>query len=973
MKKSLLNIFLMLLSCTAANAQNAFFNSTTVDERDETMPVNTLYKDSRGYIWIGTRGGLYYFNGKTSRNILPDSLKNRLVVTTIEEDRENRLWFGCQSGYIGYIDKGILIPFSPEEGIPAKPITDLLFDRSGRLWFSTADEGIYVREGKILYNINADDGLPDNYVNTLQADQQDNIIAGTDRGLSLINIQKGKKKIHTFSSRNGLPDNIVRSVRPAEGTGKFWVGMEDKGLCLFEPATGNITVMPGTLPWRFGRINDLLARGNDIWIATEDSGLVHLTLQKDSLWEHKPLQAEPEKISALLNDNEGQLWLAMTGKIVRTTAPLLRFLHPSDASLQTRIHALYTAADGTVWIAEGNKIKHLKGSTENWQLINSYTFQGANLQDITTIHQDPDGILWIGTIGAGIIQLNPLNGNWQLLRGNPVIEKGHILSITGKEDNIWVSGLNGLTNYTRNKTGNDHSLWQFTNYNKQSGIGSDYVYQVYIDKKDRIWFATDGAGVSCKDGNKITNFKGQAGLSSTVIYGITEDSANNIYLNTLDAGIVKYDGKKFTPFYSITGNQSGSVSSIMVNAQNRMVVMHKKGIDLVDLSNGKARHWGKTNGIIQEQMNLNIIGKNPDGNIWIGTNDGLICLLQEQPRTPDKPKTVITGLSVFGNSIDTSATITFPYDDNNITIYFDGLYFSEPDQVQFQYQLSGYHKEWITSSDRQVNFPRLLPGKYKLFVRSSVNGRFDESDQAVIQFTITPPFWKTWWFIILSSAATVLLLYAIMSQRVRQLQKWDRLKQEKINAELQTLRAQVNPHFLFNSFNTLMGVIEDDPQQAIEYTSQLSSFYRNMLTYRETDLIPVGEEIKLLDTYVFLQQKRFGSGLQYKMQVPAEKHYPYSIPPMTLQLLAENALKHNAVSADKPLTLSVYTEEGNLVVSNSINRKREPEKGEGVGLKNIIHRYALFSETPVSIEENEQSFTVKLPLIKINNHAHPDH
>jgi LytS/YehU family sensor histidine kinase len=224
----------------------------------------------------------------------------------------------------------------------------------------------------------------------------------------------------------------------------------------------------------------------------------------------------------------------------------------------------------------------------------------------------------------------------------------------------------------------------------------------------------------------------------------------------------------------------------------------------------------------------------------------------------------------------------------------------------------------------------------------------------------------------LASATAVLILYAIMQQRVKQLQKWEGLKQEKIKAELQTLRAQVNPHFLFNSFNTLMGVIEENPERALEYTEQLSAFYRNMLTYRETDLISLSEETKLLQTYIYLQQQRFGKGLLYSFMVPEQDLQHYQIPPLTLQLLAENAIKHNTVSASTPLNLQILKEGDFLVVNNSINHKRKRETGEGMGLKNIMHRYALFSDKPVIIEEDDQIFSVRLPLIKNKHHAHPD-
>jgi LytS/YehU family sensor histidine kinase len=169
-----------------------------------------------------------------------------------------------------------------------------------------------------------------------------------------------------------------------------------------------------------------------------------------------------------------------------------------------------------------------------------------------------------------------------------------------------------------------------------------------------------------------------------------------------------------------------------------------------------------------------------------------------------------------------------------------------------------------------------------------------------------------------------------------------------------------------------MGVIEDNPEKALEYTEQLSAFYRNMLTYRETDLIPLSEEAKLLQTYIYLQQQRFGTGLHYSFNLSDQDLHQYQIPPLTLQLLAENAIKHNTVSASTPLNIQIIIEGDFLIVNNSINHKRKRETGEGMGLKNITHRYALFSDKAVTIEEDENIFSVRLPLIKNKHHAHTD-
>jgi hypothetical protein len=494
---------------------------------------------------------------------------------------------------------------------------------------------------------------------------------------------------------------------------------------------------------------------------------------------------------------------------------------------------------------------------------------------------------------------------------------------------------------------------------------------VFIDSRNRTWFCTDGAGIACLEGNQFRSYADSPGLKSTVVYGMTEGPDGVLWLNTLENGIVRHDGKTFSRFYSIPGSQGGSVSSIFSDG-NRLTIMHKRGLELVDIRTGRSIHYGRTNGISRPQVNLNVVAGDASGRVWIGTDPGIIQVMPAMPGVLQVPATVIMMLELYGRPVYPMDQNLFSWSDNNITIRYEGLHYPDPDQVRFQYTLEGYHKDWITTSDHEVNFPRLGPGSYRFRLRSAVDGRFDLGVEQSIRFGIEVPFWKTWWFIMGGSALAVLLLWAVMRQRFLQLQQWEKLKQDKIQAELQTLRAQVNPHFLFNSFNTLMGVLEENPAQAMAYTEKLSAFYRNMLTYRENDLIPLQEEIRMLDTYIYLQQQRFGEGLVYNMDVPEESRSRYMVPPMTLQLLAENAIKHNTISQAQPLHLRVQLESDRLLVRNTVHRKKNPEGGEGVGLKNITARYALFTSRVVALEDDGQQFTVALPLIHSNQDAHPD-
>ncbi len=188
------------------------------------------------------------------------------------------------------------------------------------------------------------------------------------------------------------------------------------------------------------------------------------------------------------------------------------------------------------------------------------------------------------------------------------------------------------------------------------------------------------------------------------------------------------------------------------------------------------------------------------------------------------------------------------------------------------------------------------------------------------------------------------------------------LKRESLKAQLDALKTQVNPHFLFNNLNTLTAIIPDTPDQAIEFVQQMSKVYRHILEVQDEKTIPLKDELDVLRAYGFLLKTRFGDNLDIDIDVPEEK-LQQQIVPLSLQLLMENAIKHNIVSAAKPLKIKVFAENGHLLVSNNLQIKNQLIESTGIGLQNIRNRYKLFSNDEVKVDESGDSFTVSIPLI----------
>lgn len=190
------------------------------------------------------------------------------------------------------------------------------------------------------------------------------------------------------------------------------------------------------------------------------------------------------------------------------------------------------------------------------------------------------------------------------------------------------------------------------------------------------------------------------------------------------------------------------------------------------------------------------------------------------------------------------------------------------------------------------------------------------------------------------------------------------LERQNMESQLEGLRNQVNPHFLFNSLNTLIYLIPEDPDKAVRFVQQLSKVYRYVLESREAKMIPLKDELEFLHAYIFLLKERFGDNLHIRLH-DLNGATGGAIVPLTLQMLFENAIKHNVISAGKPLTVEMFAENGHLVVRNNLQRKNQVMDSTGVGLDNIRTRYQMLTDQEVQVIASRDYFTVLLPLVDV--------
>ncbi|SDL99423.1 sensor histidine kinase [Siphonobacter aquaeclarae] len=220
-------------------------------------------------------------------------------------------------------------------------------------------------------------------------------------------------------------------------------------------------------------------------------------------------------------------------------------------------------------------------------------------------------------------------------------------------------------------------------------------------------------------------------------------------------------------------------------------------------------------------------------------------------------------------------------------------------------------------------------------------------------------------FSVMIMLAAFYLIAAIRaSQRMQEIRlRSERLEKESIQAQFVALKNQVNPHFLFNSLSILSSVVHVDAELSEKFIAQLSKSYRYILEQKDNELVSLKTELEFAESYTFLLKIRFGDKFDVRIDVPEDGRQAFRIAPLTLQLLIENAVKHNSMSAREPLEVTIRLEDRTLVVENSLRPRLQPETSTGIGLRNITERYRLLTDRDVRYGEKDGLFVVQIPLI----------
>ena len=960
--------FIILTLCAisrVAYTQEPFFIQQEINEPFVNSQVNHIYQTTDGQVWFGSDRGLLTYDGFELSEVLPSDTSIAITdVVSMFEDTEKTLWIGTSSGQVyTYTAESSLRAKGFDEGWPKVSITGFAQDTHGQIWIATYGEGIYCYDGQYLYNFNTDDGLLGNDVYAIVSDGLGRVWLGTDGGINICAFINKEKHIGSKTVADGLPDQIIKYLK-TDAKSNIWVGTHESGICYIDVSADTI-----------GRYVDHVDLGtvvclevfdeDELWIGTETNGLWRYQVNKDQL---QKLQNQPDlrstRILSLLIDVESNLWCA-------TGANEVYLAHRPFETLRLPTHdvqALYSDAYDRLWIGTNSGLFLYDQASDS-----AHTFIRLIpelMMNVTGIVADHHGYIWIGTIDRGIYIFDEKTDRLRHLHVQNGLMNNAIMSLATLDNDLWIATLGGGAHYDLSEDiFDDYRLGRGVTHLEQ--LSSHFLYQVFIDHDGNPWFASDGDGVFVVKDGVAQQHNGSQDVILKTVYSITEDHQGHIWMSTPRNGLVEFDGSVYRRLDGSAGLRNLNISGLATDAQGDIHIVHYNGVDLLKPNKRHFMYFDDEIGVKKLDPGLNASCIDQYGAIWFGATTTIIKYHAPRKAPSIHPQTQITRVSVFLDPIDSHTKTVFPHRENYISFDYVGLWYTSPNSVKYLYTLEGYDLDWKESRDQFASYSSLPPGEYTFKVKASENTFFHDEPIASYQFRIKKPVWQQIWFLTLLILALSGLMYMVMRFREKRSERQALLKKEKIESQFLALKAQINPHFLFNSFNTLITIIEENPDIAVEYVENLADFYRSILQYREQETISIQEEINLVESYCFLLEKRYGKNFNLNIQINGSQS---SIPPLTLQMLVENAVKHNIISKSKPLTVDISIDSNEyLTVKNNKQKKLTAVSSTHFGLQSIINRYQLLSDKKVQIEDSSTHFKVSVPLIKTKSHANSHH
>ncbi len=581
-----------------------------------------------------------------------------------------------------------------------------------------------------------------------------------------------------------------------------------------------------------------------------------------------------------------------------------------------------------------------------------------NWFSVSTLYKDQLGIIWLGTdIGLGKMNLQDNTIQW-LRESIPAIDiyiKGSINDITEDDDqNLWIATEESACIYNK-KMNKIQKLSEKGEY----GLRSRLINKLFEDSKGNIWvgYSDNGLDVMLPNG-KFLHYPGDkydvSGFRGTDINTIYQDRKQNIWVGG-NKGLNKFESVngRIKNFGIKDGFPHQEIMSIQEDDQQNLWISTGNGICKFGLSSENIISVYKQEDGLQDSRFTRASCKLSSGLLLFGGNNGASVINPEEIiDVKSISEIAFTAVNRYNelitNEINSGDTIVIKPDTKFFSVEFAALDYTDPLKNQYRYKLVGSFDNWINlGNEHKVSFTNLSPGRYLLQISASISEGVWNEEGVSLVLIVKPPFWKTKWFIGLNALLVISIISTILILKINSLKN----ERKSLKLEQRLLRAQMNPHFIFNVLAAVQGLIYKKETKTVSiYLSKFASLMRSILYHSGEENIMLTDEIEFVENYLKLQQLRFSGKFNYEIKiddtVDAES---VLIPPMLLQPFIENSIEHGfrklqdgngmiVISFNRKNSSLEIKIEDNGVGYLKANKEKSDKKHKSLGIETTVDR-----------------------------------